>query len=68
MFRAAYAQASDEALITQSVEEPEAFTVFYDRFERQVLAFFYRASASAGRLTSSALRSHSPRASVSSCA
>jgi len=37
-------RASDEQLLALAVRDPEAFGVFYDRFERGVLAFFYRAT------------------------
>lgn len=36
--------ATDAELLAMTGEEPEAFGVFYDRFERQVLAFFWRAT------------------------
>lgn len=36
--------ASDEELLARTPSEPDAFGVFYDRFERQVLAFLSRAT------------------------
>lgn len=36
--------ATDAELLASTHDEPEAFGVFYDRFERQVLAFFWRAT------------------------
>jgi RNA polymerase sigma factor (sigma-70 family) len=38
------AQASDEELLARSSLEPEAFGLFYDRFEGEVVRFFYRAT------------------------
>lgn len=35
---------SDAELLALSARDPEAFGVFYDRFERQLLAFFWRAT------------------------
>jgi RNA polymerase sigma factor (sigma-70 family) len=35
---------SSEELLARTPGEPEAFGVFYDRFERQILAFFSRAT------------------------
>lgn len=35
---------SDSELLQRTVSDPEAFGVFYDRFEREVLGFFYRAT------------------------
>jgi len=35
---------SDEELLVRTLDEPEAFGVFYDRFERQVLGFLSRAT------------------------
>lgn len=35
---------SDEELLARTPDEPEAFGVFYDRFERQVLGFLSRAT------------------------
>jgi len=34
----------DDELLALTVEDPEAFGVFYDRFEAEVLAFFWRAT------------------------
>lgn len=39
--------ASDAELLGLAGSDPEAFGVFYDRFERQVLAFFIRATSRA---------------------
>lgn len=39
--------ASDSELLALAGEEPEAFGVFYDRFEAKLLAFFYRATGRA---------------------
>jgi RNA polymerase sigma factor (sigma-70 family) len=39
--------ASDEELLARAADEPEAFGVFYDRFERPVLAFLSRATGQA---------------------
>ena len=36
--------ASDSELLERAAANPEAFGLFYDRFERDVLAFFYRAT------------------------
>ncbi len=36
--------ASDEELLSRAVVDPDAFGVFYDRFERPILAFFARAT------------------------
>jgi RNA polymerase sigma factor (sigma-70 family) len=35
---------TDAELLARTSEDPEAFGVFYDRFEADVLAFFYRAT------------------------
>jgi RNA polymerase sigma factor (sigma-70 family) len=35
---------SDEQLLARTVAEPEAFGLFYDRFERELLHFFLRAT------------------------
>ena len=35
---------SDSELLERTPSDPEAFGLFYDRFEREVLAFFYRAT------------------------
>jgi hypothetical protein len=40
-------EASDGELLALTAREPEAFGVFYDRFEAAVLAFFYRATGRA---------------------
>lgn len=40
-------ELGDGELLAATAEQPEAFGVFYDRFERQVLAFFYRATGRA---------------------
>jgi RNA polymerase sigma factor (sigma-70 family) len=42
-----YADASDEELLRLSGTDPGAFGAFYDRYEVQVLAFFYRATGRA---------------------
>jgi RNA polymerase sigma factor (sigma-70 family) len=39
-----YADASDAELLSLTREDPEAFGVFYDRFEAAVLSFFWRAT------------------------
>lgn len=44
MARSCPPDATDAELLALSAENPEAFGVFYDRFERQVLAFFWRAT------------------------
>ena len=36
--------ASDEELLLRAGDDPEAFAVFYDRFERRILAFMSRAT------------------------
>jgi RNA polymerase sigma-70 factor (ECF subfamily) len=36
--------SSDEDLLARSAREPEAFGLFYDRFERELLRFFLRAT------------------------
>ena len=36
--------AADSELLARSVADPEAFGAFYDRFEREVLRFFMRAT------------------------
>jgi RNA polymerase sigma factor (sigma-70 family) len=36
--------AADEALLVLAVDDAEAFGVFYDRFEADVLAFFWRST------------------------
>lgn len=35
---------SDSQLLERTVSDPEAFGLFHDRFEREVLGFFYRAT------------------------
>lgn len=37
-------QDSDEELLAQTARDPEAFGRFYDRHERELLGFFYRAT------------------------
>jgi RNA polymerase sigma factor (sigma-70 family) len=39
-----YASLSDSELLELTVEEPDAFGAFYDRFEEELLAFFMRAT------------------------
>jgi RNA polymerase sigma factor (sigma-70 family) len=39
-----YEQATDAELLARTVDDPEAFGVFYDRYEAAVLGFFYRAT------------------------
>jgi RNA polymerase sigma-70 factor (ECF subfamily) len=39
-----YTQVSDGELLTLTASHPEAFGVFYERFEAQVLGFFWRAT------------------------
>jgi RNA polymerase sigma factor (sigma-70 family) len=39
-----YASATDAELLCLAREDPEAFGVFYDRFEAGVLSFFWRAT------------------------
>lgn len=39
--------ASDEDLLARAAEEPTAFGLFYDRYERRILAFFSRATGQA---------------------
>jgi RNA polymerase sigma-70 factor (ECF subfamily) len=43
MARIDYSGVSDADLLARTVNDPEAFGVFYDRFEAPVLAFFRRA-------------------------
>ncbi len=38
------APASDEDLLARSRRDPEAFGLFYDRFEAELVRFFYRAT------------------------
>jgi hypothetical protein len=42
-------QSDDVELLHAGIDDPDAFGVFYDRTERQILAFFVRAT---GRPTS----------------
>jgi RNA polymerase sigma factor (sigma-70 family) len=44
MLQSGYARATDEQLLVRTIEDPEAFGPFYDRFEPDVLAFVYRAT------------------------
>jgi RNA polymerase sigma-70 factor (ECF subfamily) len=44
MSRVRLSKASDGALLALAAGDPEAFGVFYDRFEAAVLAFFWRAT------------------------
>jgi hypothetical protein len=37
-------QESDDALLAAAATDPDAFTGFYRRYERAVLAYFYRAA------------------------
>jgi DNA-directed RNA polymerase specialized sigma24 family protein len=39
-----YSQADDADLLAHTASDPEAFSVFYERFEAQVLGFFWRAT------------------------
>jgi RNA polymerase sigma factor (sigma-70 family) len=39
-----YSSLGDDELLELTVEDPDAFGVFYDRFEEEVLAFFMRAT------------------------
>jgi RNA polymerase sigma factor (sigma-70 family) len=39
-----YSMLSDDELLELSVDEPDAFGAFYDRFEEELLAFFLRAT------------------------
>lgn len=39
-----HSAVSDAELLERTVSDPEAFGLFYDRFEREVLGFFYRAT------------------------
>jgi RNA polymerase sigma factor (sigma-70 family) len=39
-----HSSASDDELLSLTRDEPEAFGVFYDRFEVEVLGFFWRAT------------------------
>ncbi len=53
MRRRDYSQADDAELLVLTASDPEAFGVFYERFEVQLLGFFWRAT---GRRIS--LRTH----------
>jgi RNA polymerase sigma factor (sigma-70 family) len=44
MRRPDYAQADDAELLALTASDPEAFGVFYERFEAQILGFFWRAT------------------------
>lgn len=44
MTRIRLVDASDEQLLALAAHQPEAFGVFYDRYERRMLAFFARAT------------------------
>jgi DNA-directed RNA polymerase specialized sigma24 family protein len=44
MSQVRYSEASDAELLALTPEHPEAFGVFYDRFEAQLLGFFWRAT------------------------
>ncbi len=39
-----YSTLGDDELLELTLEDPDAFGVFYDRFEEEVLAFFMRAT------------------------
>jgi RNA polymerase sigma factor (sigma-70 family) len=39
-----YSMLSDDDLLELSIDEPDAFGAFYDRFEEELLAFFLRAT------------------------
>jgi RNA polymerase sigma-70 factor (ECF subfamily) len=39
-----HSRESDSELLERTASDPEAFGLFYDRFEREVLGFFYRAT------------------------
>jgi len=41
---ARYSMLSDDELLELSIDEPDAFGAFYDRFEEELLAFFLRAT------------------------
>jgi RNA polymerase sigma factor (sigma-70 family) len=47
MGRLRHSRLSDAELLTRTASDPEAFGVFYDRFEAGVLAYFYRATGRA---------------------
>ena len=42
-----YRHVSDDELLARTVDDPEAFGTFYDRFEAAVLGFFVRATGRA---------------------
>jgi RNA polymerase sigma factor (sigma-70 family) len=44
MRRPDYTQADDGELLALTANDPEAFGVFYERFEAQILGFFWRAT------------------------
>ncbi len=44
MRRPDYSQADDAELLVLTASDPEAFGVFYERFEAQLLGFFWRAT------------------------
>jgi RNA polymerase sigma factor (sigma-70 family) len=39
-----YKKLSDDELLAQTASDPEAFGVFYERFEAQIIGFFWRAT------------------------
>jgi RNA polymerase sigma factor (sigma-70 family) len=47
MFAMADRNATDGELLARTVDDPESFGLFYDRFEPDVLTFFYRATGRA---------------------
>lgn len=47
MRRPDYSQADDAELLVLTASDPEAFGVFYERFEAQILGFFWRATGRA---------------------
>ncbi len=47
MRRRDYSQADDAELLVLTASDPEAFGVFYERFEVQLLGFFWRATGRA---------------------
>ncbi len=51
MRRHDYAQADDAELLSLTASDPEAFGVFYERFEAQILGFFWRATRRAQSIT-----------------
>ncbi len=44
MMASPHSNASDDELLSVAADEPDAFGVFYDRFEVEVLGFFWRAT------------------------